>query len=154
MNKFVRYTRRLILWFERPLPREEWMSAFNLGKVAGRNELLREQGPITQVQPVQTGAILFSTIQPPTMRQRAYMQKLRATLVPMPQEIEPSPVLPAVQPIQFDKIIDESWLNDVPVNSMPVWFQNLPEANLSVVEEGPITERAPAMLKLLHGGNK
>ena len=131
MNKFFRYTRRLILWFERPLPRDEWMIAFSMGKTAGRNELLREL-PVNPFQPAQAPT---QQIQPLTIRQRAQMQKLRATLVPMPQETEPSPVLPAV-PFEFH-LVDESWLNDVPV-----------------IEDGMETEQVPAISKLLHGGNK
>lgn len=133
MNKFVRYTRRLIFWFERPLRSEEKEIIWNQACAYTRNKIMQELGPIMQVQP-------FQPTKPPklpplTVRQRDQMQKLRATLKPM-QEIEPSPVLPAV-PFEFH-LVDESWLNDTPV----------------VVENEPETEQFPAMSKLLHGGSK
>lgn len=132
MNKFLRYTRRLIFWFERPLPKEEWMSAFRLGEQSMLAKM-KDQAPANPFQRTQPAPV--QQIQPMTIRQKAQMQKLRTQLQLIPHETEPSPVLPAV-PFEFH-LVDETWLNDTPVS----------------VQDELSTEQVPAISKLLHGGN-
>ena len=117
MNKLTRYVRRLIFWFERPLPREEWMSAFRLGEASGERKAFRETE--TRPLPVPQKQVTL----PISPRDRAKLHELHQ-LLDRKQTIGP---------VTFD-LVDESWLNSTPV----------------VLEEGPFTEKALALTRLLH----
>lgn len=115
MKRLFRYIRRLILWFERPLPREEWMSAFRLGEKSMEAKMKAQrptfQPAVPAVPAVQSPA--RQQLQPLTIRQRALLERMRATLKPVEQET--SPLLPAVPVVQ----LDDSWLNSKPVQESP-----------------------------------
>jgi hypothetical protein len=145
MNKLARYTRRLILWFERPLPHEEWVNAFKFGEVSGRNKVLAELKALGFFNS-STGQLVQQKKLPPiTIRQRVAMRKLRASLPPATIPPSNQHVELATLPVQHVELVDESWLNSTPL--------------VAVIEEEEVQERGeddtnkvPVISKLMHGG--
>jgi hypothetical protein len=97
MNKFARYTRRLILWFERPLRREEKQIIWEWACAWQYDRLMHKFGTM-QVQQ--------QKLPPITIRQRVAMQKLRASLPPATIPLS----------VQHVELVDETWLNSTPVS--------------------------------------